>query len=536
MTETLSEATGPILARIAQAEGRVSEEVAEILRHLATHLFDVGFRAEDVKLAFGRAADDLVASFDAELGIRLDDYIAEAQIEVGIRLLLESDLTPARISRLLGYRTPSAFGMVVRRHFGHSPAKLRSLARSGFVRSKRHAMGPPGTSLPKAERARIGRRLAESLWELMAKLSLPEQLEFLRSHLLFGSEELFVLLSGLSTEFGRRNRHRGIEVAELALAAVEGSAGALGDRYGEFHALALARLGNARTLAGNLHRANEIFRLVERMGAEGDIPLHVKAEIFFLEGTLRLFERRFDEALDLLSESIKISRAINDVRMQVNSLLQRVALRWHQDCALEMLPDLAEAQVLLETQLDHDPNQLLGVYQELALANFDLGNDSDASRYLAQAKKLCEEIDHPMSRHQLEWIEGRLGQKGGDAILAERLLRQARAGFLAMGDRVTAALAAVDVAIVCHEQGRFREVLNLVAGDAIPVLQEVLHAEALAALKLLHEAVAAEEASLATLHKVREVLSGIQRDPTRVVRPTNAPETEHRPSTDSAGQ
>ncbi len=230
MTEAVNEATSLTLARIARDQGRVSEEVAEVLRYLETHLFDIGFRAEDVRLAFGRAADDLADAFDAELGIRLDDYIAEAQLEVSVRLLIESDLTPARISRLLGYRTPSAFGMVVLRHFGHSPSKLRSLARSGFVRPERHAIAPSRPSLPKVERARIGRRLAESLWELISKVSFPQQLAFLRNHQLFGSEELFDLLSVLSTDLGRRNRQRGLEVAELALAAVEGSAGALGDR------------------------------------------------------------------------------------------------------------------------------------------------------------------------------------------------------------------------------------------------------------------------------------------------------------------
>ncbi len=272
------------------------------------------------------------------------------------------------------------------------------------------------------------------------------------------------------------------------------------------------------------------------IGSEGEIDLPVRAEVFFLEGTQRLFERRFDEALALLSGSLDISRALNDVKMQVNALLQRAVLMGYQDRYAEMLPDLSKAQELLETQLDPDRNLLLGVFQDSALAHLELGHESEARRYLFLAKGLCEELDQTISRHQLEWTEGRLAQRCGDALMAERLMIQARDGFIAQGDRVTAALAAVDVAIVCHEQGRFREVLNLVAGDAIPVLQEVLHAEALAALKLLHEAVAAEEASVATLHKVREVLRGIQRDPARGVGPTNAPATEHPPSTDSAGQ
>jgi len=529
MTDVVNEARSLTLARIAQDAGRSSEEVAKLLRYLATHLFEVGFRTEDVRLDFGREAADLAQAFDAELGIRLDDYIAEAQLEVAVRLLLDSDHTPAQISRLLGYRTPSAFNNVVRRHFGHSPSKLRCLVRAGFARYQRNGTVSPSSTMPKAERARIGRRLAESIWDFLSRLQFPEQISFVRRHLLFASEELFELLSRFSTELGRRNRQLGIEVAELALAAVEGSAGALGDRFGSLHALALARLGNSRTLAGDLHRSNDAFRMAERIliGIEGAIDRAVKAEVFFLKGVLRVFERRFDEALDVLNSSLEISMALKDVNMQVNALMQRVALRWHQDRAHEMLPDLAKVQDLLETQPDQDRNQLLGVYQNMAAAHLDLEHGDEASRYLSQAKELCEELDHTKSRHQLEWIEGRLVQRGGDAVLSDRLLRQARLGLLALGDRVTASLVTVDIAILCHEQGQFREVLKLLVGDALPVLEAVpLHAEALAAIQLLHEAVAAEEASVATLHKVREVLRRIHRDPARSVGLTNAPETE----------
>ncbi|MCP4590957.1 MAG: hypothetical protein GY842_09440, partial [bacterium] len=81
------------------------------------------------------------------------------------------------------------------------------------------------------------------------------------------------------------------------------------------------------------------------------------------------------------------------------------------------------------------------------------------------------------------------------------------------GDREAAALAALELAILCHQQGRFGEVVELVVNAVIPVLEELrLAGEVEDALKLLREAVAAEAVSLAVLRRAREVVRQIRRD------------------------
>jgi hypothetical protein len=87
---------------------------------------------------------------------------------------------------------------------------------------------------------------------------------------------------------------------------------------------------------------------------------------------------------------------------------------------------------------------------------------------------------------------------------------KARAGFLDLGDRVTAALTATDLAILCHAQSRFQEVVALTVTDVIPVLAEArLDDETAVALRLLQEGAAAEAVTLAVLRKARAALRAV---------------------------
>jgi hypothetical protein len=94
-----------------------------------------------------------------------------------------------------------------------------------------------------------------------------------------------VLLSCESLRVGSLNRRRGVELAELALAVVEGSAGLLGERAFELRVLALARLSNARRLEGDLKGAGKEFQRIKAMPAGLDLDPRVEAEVLGLEGS-----------------------------------------------------------------------------------------------------------------------------------------------------------------------------------------------------------------------------------------------------------
>jgi AraC-like DNA-binding protein/tetratricopeptide (TPR) repeat protein len=509
MDGILKQAREATVAVITRDEKRVSSEVRRILRYLKAHFLEVGFGVEDVTLAFRQEAEDLIDTFSAELGVRLDDYIFEARLEVGLRLLVRSRLSANRISKYLGLQ-PAVFRTAVERHFGLRPQELRSVARIP-VGSHSQALIAP---LPKSEKARIVRCLTRQFWLLLEPMSYADQVEFVGQLTFAGAAELFECLSQKSREAGRRNLRRGVELAELALAIVEGSATLLGDHAAEFRLLALARLCNARRLEGDFKGADKEFDRIEAMPVGLELDYHVQAEVLFIQATLRLFERRFEEALQLLNESLTIAREIGNTRMQAERLLQRIELNRYQGRPLEMFPDLKEVRDLLASQAEPDRFLLQGVYQQWTLAYLETGQTAEAKTSLVQAKALNEELDHAPSRYQLAWIEGWIAITLCEEATAEKFLRRARIGFEGIAAKEAAALAALDLAVLCHGQGRFGEVTELVVCSVLPALAEMALAdETRAATELLRSAVAAETISLAVLQKVRQALNLVVRGP-----------------------
>ncbi|MCP4659528.1 MAG: helix-turn-helix domain-containing protein [bacterium] len=549
--ELFDGAQAAVVHRIRRDRGRVSEELRGVFDHIEERFYDVDINVDDM-LRKGVLDDRLRQRFRKEMGLPIKRYLLRLKEELARWLLWKTRLKIRHVAELLGYSQPYNFTRDFHSWTGKYPEAFRdvrrgltnvrapSLLRERMAAIRERICSRLGIELPPmgemslaavAPEALFAYRgepticpppgephaaeVAELIWQIVREESPGRRLRLLRHEVLFGGAELFELLSRQSREVGRCDRRRGLELAKLALATVEGSAALLGERYGDLHALALARLGNARRLAGDPEGADDAFERIEVMWSEpkGKLDHRVEAEIFYLKGTLRLFERRFDEALDLLDRSLVIARELGDVELQANALLQRIAVNGYQDRPEAMLPDLAEVQELLETQANPDRFILLGLLQERTLANLEKGRTDEAKKVLSQAKALCEELRHTPSRHQLQGIEARLAQAEGDETSAELLFRQAFAGFAEIGDREAVALVALELAILCHQQGRFGEVVELVVNAVIPGLEELrLAGEVEDALKLLREAVAAEAVSLAALHRAREVVRQIRRD------------------------
>ncbi len=539
--------TGPLAKAHARAVRRVAEnraeapaELRELFEYLEEHFFDAD-------LTVGRLErEDRVSYrqrklFAKAVGMPIKRYLLRLKQDMAEWLLRYTPFDVEDVATLLRYPRASNFSRDFKHWTGKSPERFRDAAEpraawtgKGKRRSqwhswvRMHLTGRLGIHLPAGRQAAKGLRSralhaflggtgaeeeAREVWEMVRLETADRARQMLVREVLFAGPELFELLSRHSRRDGRRNRRRGMELAELALAAVEGSALVLGELYGDLLVLAYARLGNALRLVSYHEGANAAFQRAEELWAEpeGRKEPRVAAELWDLKAALMLFERRLSTALQLLDRSLRIAKQTGDSDREITVLLQRVEVRRHEAKPAEMLPDLSRLEKLVTANAEAAPSLLLGVYQEKALAFLETGDDGEARHYLGCARKLCDEIDHPASREQLRWTAGRLAARAGDLDEAERLLRQARAGFLELGDRVNAGLVALDLAILCHEQGRFLEVASLVAADAMPALEEVkLHREASVALEILRRAVAAEAISIAALRQARNALRRTQ--------------------------
>ena len=520
---------------------RVSEELKPVLSYIKERLFrkdlDVGRLERDCKLT-----KRLRRQFRGELGLRPKEYLAKWKGETAAWLLVHTDLEIWQVAKRLGYsrygnftrdfkkwsggETPDRFrrARTAARETAPAPISVQEWmqAVTGVLPAERVAVleeqilrgsGSPVDHRPALRGGEYGESQAEMVWKALRPAPHPVRLRLVREEICFGSPALFHLLGEKSRVEGREDRRRGIEFAELALASLEGSADTLGEAYHDLCALGWAWIGRARRLALDRDGADEAFA---RAGEVWQTPRaspdrRIEAEILFLKGTLRLFQRRFEEAQELLDRSIGICRTEDEKLLLAKSLTQRAKIADYLGDHEAAIADLQVALKLLEGC--DEKYVVLVAYGCLATSYAWAGKPEKALEFLPEARRLCAELDNRLIHHQLQWIEGLARQAQGDEAGAEGRFRQARAGFVAQGELDHAGVTSLEIAILCRRQGRDAEVVSL-AAEAIPVFRTLqTYPEAVTALRLLGDAVAKGEVTLGVLEQARDSLLAITRDP-----------------------
>ena len=243
--KAFEEATTAVLRRMARDRERISPLAQEMLDELRERLFGPDVDFERARRHRGAAFRLRHATFTNEIELPPTEYLLEARLEIALRLLQATDMPPAEAGRLAGFGDPAAFREACLQVLELPPRRLRELFRPP-PEPAADDLPPP---LSPAERAHYAGRLARETWKRLRTLPFDRARDVLRDQVLLGEPHLFGLLSRESRRQGRRDPHRGVELAELALATVEGSAPLLGDRTAALREQALDRLSAARERA-----------------------------------------------------------------------------------------------------------------------------------------------------------------------------------------------------------------------------------------------------------------------------------------------
>jgi len=282
---------------------------------------------------------------------------------------------------------------------------------------------------------------------------------------------------------------RGVDWASLAVRV----AGHLGpepgaDSTAALRAEALAILGNAYRVIGELRAAEECFLSVEPLlTLPGVATPALLAEVRSLEASLRLVQRRLPEAREQVRFALSVA-AEAGVRHQVGKLLLQEAK------IVEAEGDLAAAAGLLVDAAETiDP----GVEPELyRIARFNLlgvllrqGRHEEAEALFATVAALfADEPEESTHRLRLRWSEGLIARGFHRLEEAEETLLEVQRELVRRQMGYDAALVAIDLGMIYLETGAVKPLRRL-AADLLPVFAaKDLSKEAFACLLLYQDA------------------------------------------------
>lgn len=354
---------------------------------------------------------------------------------------------------------------------------------------------------PKAE----DRRRAAELWADLAKLPPEVQLSVVDVATEYQSWAVAERACQESVELASRNLEHAAFLARLAgeiAARYRGPAGFCRRLLG----YVAAHGPNVLRVAGDLDAAEAGLEEARRSwdaGADPDSLLD-PGRLLDLEASLRRGQRRFDEALALLDQALPISHAPG--RILVNRAF-----------TLEVMGDYEGAVLALlqaEPRLDREAHPRLWYQQRfnLAVCYSHLGRHRDAAELVAEVKSLASSLGDDIFLIRATGLEGRIAAGLGRRDEALALLNSARQRFAERKMGYDVALMTLELAVLLLEAGDTGTVKKLAEELQQAFEANGVHREALAAVRLFHEAVALETATADLAQRVLRFLFRARHD------------------------
>ena len=353
------------------------------------------------------------------------------------------------------------------------------------------------------------RQQAQALWARLKRLPATRRRALVEKSIELRSWAFSELLCDESIKAAVDSADRALELASLALRVAELTPGEEKWRQ-RLQGYAWAHVGNSRRVKGDLPSADEAFEKYLELwnaGVKGDSGLLDEARVLGLEASLRLSQRRFQKALELLNQALLIDRG----QLTQHLLLSKAKV-------FEELEDFAEAITVLRqavpiAEMGSDPRLVLAVQVNLAVNLCFLDRYGEAELLLPILRKLGTRLGNSLDLVRLRWLEGRIAAGLGRREKAVETLSRVRQDFADLGIAYDVALISLELAVLYLEDGRTAEV-QLLARQMAPIFQaQGVHREVLAALKLFRDAAEAEAVTVEFTRRLVSYLRRAQHNP-----------------------
>lgn len=339
----------------------------------------------------------------------------------------------------------------------------------------------------------------ETLWSLLKDLPEAEQRAVVKAGTKFQNWALAIRISEESVSQASRDLERAASLARLAQWIADLVPGPEAWRNC-VRGLAAGYGPNVLRVAGDLEPARAGMELARQLWATGSDPAGLldPGRLLDLDASLCRAEGRFDDALARLAEAEAVGRAKGRILVNKGTILE----------AMGDYQGAVEALREAERHIDRTADPRLWYKQRGNLAvNYSLtGRFQEASELVRQVRPVVEELGDQLELVRLTGLEGRCAAGLGRSAAAVLLLTEARQEFAERDMWYDVALVDLEMAPLLLAEGAVAQVKQMAAELVAVFEKKGIHREALAALKLFHEAAEREQATAELARRVLEFL------------------------------
>lgn len=323
-------------------------------------------------------------------------------------------------------------------------------------------------------------------------------------------------LEQLSREAAARAQRMPLESLAIAQLAVNVAARIAPGTYppavmAQFRARTAKELGIVCRYMGRHQEALNAYDEAEQILTPHQELAHDRAIIQLARASTLQELNRFDEAAVEIARCRVVFDRLRDRRRQLicgvveGTLLHRQGrYREAVDAYLRLLDPVSEIG---------DLDMLASLHNNIAHSAVEIGEFDTVRRHLDAAIGLFQQLEAPMNVARTELARGRLFLRMGDAASGITHLQNVREQFLRHGLVEEAGLCGLDLVEAMLSSGEYAGAETLARQIVREFAAAQLKARAIKALGYLSEAIAARQASGATVERVRRFLNALDANP-----------------------